>query len=121
MKVLIVDDEPDIITYLTTWFEDKGHQALRASDGRQGMQAIVDENPDLVLLDLKMPRQTGIQLYRNLRKTEKFRNLPVIFVTGMNMYQIFGEECESLPLPQASIDKPIDLTLLEEEINKIFN
>jgi len=85
------------------------------------MQAILRENPDLVLLDLQMPEQTGIQLYRELRQHQTFKHLPVIFITGMANVQIYGSECAALPGPEATIDKPINLQTLEAAIKQILD
>ena len=120
MKVLIVEDEPDVVTFLSTWLEDQGHETCSATDGQQGMQAVLRERPDLVLLDLNMPNQTGLQLYRDLRSDSDLMDLPVFFVTGLTKYQIFSNGCETLPEPQAYIDKPIDLVALEAAIKKVM-
>jgi len=119
-KVLIIDDEPDTITFLTNWLEDNGYDSCSATDGGQGMQVLRSEKPDLILMDLRMPNQTGFQLYRELRLKEEFRHIPVIFVTGLTEFQVFGEECTPLPQPEAFIEKPIDLDALHAAIERIL-
>ena len=119
-KVLIIDDEPDTITFLTNWLEDNGYAPCSATDGNQGMRVIISEKPDLILMDLRMPNQTGFQLYRELRLKSDFRHIPVIFVTGMTESQIFGNECTPLPKPEAFIEKPINLNALHEAIERIL-
>jgi len=118
MKILIIDDEPDTITYLSTWLEDNGFDTCSATDGRRGMLAILAEQPDLVLLDIKMPGQTGIQLYRDMIKNEACRGIPVIIITGMANYKIFDRECGDLPEPAACIEKPFNLEALRAAIEK---
>ncbi len=119
-KVLIIDDEPDTITFLTNWLEDNGYDSCSATDGNQGMQVLRSEKPDLILMDLRMPNQTGFQLYRELRLKSDYKHIPVIFVTGMTESQIFGDECTPLPKPEAFIEKPIDLNALHEAIERIL-
>ncbi len=119
-KVLIVDDEPDTVTFLSEWLQDNGYQACSATDGDQGMQVVLSENPDLILMDLRMPNQTGMQLYRKLRLQEAFQHIPVIFVTGMTEFQIFGKECAPLPKPAAFIEKPINLDALHSAIKQLI-
>ncbi len=119
-KVLVIDDEPDTVTFLSTWLEDHGYHACSASDGSKGMLAILEESPDLVLMDLKMPNQTGIQLYRDIRCDANLADLPVIFITGMAELQIFDGECELLPEPAARLEKPVDLQALQLAINKVL-
>jgi CheY-like chemotaxis protein len=119
-KVLIIDDEPDTITFLTNWLEDNGYDFCSATDGTQGMQVLRSEKPDLVLMDLRMPNQTGFQLYRELRLRSDFKNTPVIFVTGLTQSQIFGEEGTPLPKPEGFIEKPIDLNALHTAIERLL-
>lgn len=118
MKVLIVDDEPDAITFLDTWLKDNGYETCSATDGARGMKAILAERPDLVLLDIKMPHQTGIQLYRDIRLNDECKDIPVIFITGMVDFHMFDKECGRLPEPAACLEKPIDLKALDKAIKK---
>lgn len=120
-KVLIVDDEPDAVAFLSNWLEDNGYAFCAASDGEQGMRVIMQEYPDLILMDLRMPRHTGFQLYRELRSSKNLRRIPVFFVTGLTASQIFGEGCDPLPEPEAFIEKPIDLKALREAIERVLS
>ncbi|MEJ2109134.1 MAG: response regulator [Acidobacteriota bacterium] len=119
-KILIIDDEPDTITFLTNWLEDNGYAACSATDGDMGMQVIQAEKPDLILMDLRMPHRTGFQLYRMLRLNDDFKSIPVIFVTGLPEFQIFDDECTPLPKPEGFIEKPIDLKALHQTIRNIL-
>ena len=119
-KVLIVDDEPDTITFLTQWLEDNGYETCSATDGDQGMMAVIEEYPDIILMDLRMPNQTGMQLYRALRLRDEFGHIPVIFVTGMTEFQIFGRDSTPLPKPEAFIEKPINLDALLSAIKRLI-
>lgn len=78
-KVLIVDDEPDTVAFLSNWLEDNGYSFCTASDGEQGLRVITQESPDLVLMDLRMPRHTGFQLYRELRSNELLKEDTGVF------------------------------------------
>lgn len=113
-KVLVIDDEPDIRTYLKMIFREKGADVLEAPDANQGWRQIRDQKPDLVTLDLIMPHKTGEKLYWELRKDENFRALPVMIVTGygrsdqpsVNFHEFIREK--GLPAPEAFLEKPID-------------
>jgi CheY-like chemotaxis protein len=118
MKILVIDDDPDTLVYLTAWLQDQGYEACSATDGRRGMEAILSEEPDLVLLDINMPGQTGVQLYREIRRNQACTHLPVIFITGMADVQIFDDECGPLAEPEAQVEKPIDLEALRIAIEK---
>jgi CheY-like chemotaxis protein len=82
--ILIVDDESDHITFLTTVLEENGYASISANDGVEGLEVLRREKPDLVLLDLMMPKKSGISMFQELRKDENLSNIPVIVVTGVS-------------------------------------
>ena len=82
-KILIIDDDPVIVKYLTTLFEDNGYEAVSANDGSKGFELLETENPDLITLDLQMPDEWGPRFYRKLSKS-KFKDTPIIVVSGMS-------------------------------------
>ncbi len=119
-KILIIDDEPDTVVFLGTYLQDMGYVTCSASDGIEGMRILEQERPDLVLMDLKMPNQTGLGLYRAIVEHEGLRGLPVIFITGVGAYHLFSRGCEKLPEPAACLTKPVDLVSLRRAIEQIF-
>lgn len=82
VTVLVVDDEPDVVTYLSSVLEDAGMKVLTALDGEQALEILRENDADLISLDLVMPRKSGIRLLVELRKTREWSRIPVIFVTG---------------------------------------
>ena len=80
--VLVVDDEPDVVTYLQSVLEDAGINVVTAHDGDTALALIKTEKIDLISLDLVMPRKSGIRLLVELRKNQGYSRIPVIFVTG---------------------------------------
>jgi CheY-like chemotaxis protein len=114
-KILVVDDEPDILTFLCTLLRKNGYDVCEACDGVEGMKKVMEEKPDLVCLDLLMPEKTGIKMYREMRKDDRLKDLPVIMVTGIEAVEpwefkgfkeFVGER--SIAAPQGYIEKPID-------------
>lgn len=65
-KILVIDDEPHVVTYLKTLLEDNGYETVTANDGAEGLEMAKSHRPDLVCLDITMPETTGIRFYRNL-------------------------------------------------------
>jgi CheY-like chemotaxis protein len=118
MKILIVDDDPDTITFLSAWLEDHGYDTCSASDGERGLKSIASESPDLILLDVRMPNQTGLQLYRDIKLNKQWGDIPVIFISGVDEPQYFDKGSEPLPLPAAFISKPIDFKMLQNAIKR---
>ena len=112
-KVLVIDDEPDVRIFLTRIFKEQGASVLEAADANQGMRQIKEHNPDLVSLDMIMPHMTGEKLYWELRKDEKYMNVPVIIVSGYTKvdnpkidFDNFLKE-KKIPEPQGFVEKPI--------------
>jgi len=117
-KVLIIDDEPDTVLFLTAWLEDEGYETCSAYNGEEGLRVLQDERPDLVLMDLKMPGSTGMHLYREIFRQRELKKIPVIFISGMVDVKIFDDNLTPLPEPAARLDKPIDLEALKAEVVK---
>lgn len=120
-KIVVVDDEPDTTTFLCAWLEDQGYDSCFAADGEQGIILIRIVQPDLILLDLKMPNHTGMGLYREICLDEQLKDIPVILITGMTDFHLIDTDCSPLPEPLARIDKPIDMGLLRSTIKQAFD
>lgn len=81
-KILLVDDEPDILDFLRYNLQKEGYQVFTANDGVEGLKAAEVARPDLVILDIMMPRMDGVELCRELRNRPEFANLLIIFLTA---------------------------------------
>ncbi|MCP4600474.1 MAG: response regulator [Proteobacteria bacterium] len=101
-KILVVDDEADIRTFLTAVLKKGGYDTLTASDGAEALKTVQQEKPDAVILDLQMPNQTGTDFYRKLSKDKELKNIPVIVVSGLAGRNL------AVRKPVAVFDKPID-------------
>ena len=101
-KILIVDDEDDIITFLQTVFRKAGYETVTAMNGEEALEAVKNEEPDLITLDLQMPKNTGTDFYRKIRKDKKHANIPVVVVSGLPGRHL------AIPRPMAVFEKPID-------------
>src|SRR3972149_83831 len=83
-KILIVDDEPDVLKYLSTFFMDNGFSVITAVNGREGFDPALAEKPDLITLDITMPEESGVRCYRDLCENPATKSIPVIIVTGIS-------------------------------------
>ena len=101
-KILIVDDDPNIVDYLTELFNDNGYATCSATDGREALNVARQEKPDLITLDLEMPEEWGPRFYRKMSQDPDIKNTPVIVISGLsgNKYAI--------QKAVASISKPFD-------------
>jgi CheY-like chemotaxis protein len=83
-KILIVDDDPNIIDYLTTLFDDNGYSTFSAQDVKEGLEIARKETPDLITLDLEMPEEWGPRFYRKMSQEKALKNIPVIVISGLS-------------------------------------
>ncbi len=107
--VLVVDDEPDTVAFLTTLLEDNGFATISAGDGAQARAILEEQRPDLISLDITMPEKSGVRLYRELRDSEKLKDIPIIIVTGVSDdFERFISSRKQVPPPDGYVPKPID-------------
>lgn len=107
-RILIVDDEEDIRTYLSTLLEDQGFQTVQAKDGEEAMKIIQTEPPDLITLDVSMPEKSGVKFFRELKTNDRWKQIPVIIVTGVSEdFKGFISSRHQIPAPEGFVAKPI--------------
>jgi len=80
--ILVVDDNPDVRLALSTLLQDEGYEVAEASDGDLGLDAARERKPDLILLDLMMPRMDGFETHKELKKDENLADIPVVVLTA---------------------------------------
>lgn len=126
-KILILDDEADVRTYLATLLQDNGYQAITANDGQEGFEKLKSERPDLVTLDITMPEKSGIRFYRDLRDDPELADIPVVVVTGVTGYgrssddfKRFLSTRKQVAPPEGFIAKPIDQEVLLSTIRELL-
>ncbi len=81
-KILIVDDEPDILEFLRYNLEKEGYEVLTANDGEEGLLVAEKEHPSLIILDIMMPKMDGVEVCRHLRARPEFANTVITFLTA---------------------------------------
>ena len=124
-KVLVVDDELDMRIFITTLLETSGYKPLSAVDGKEGLQIARQKKPKLVILDVMMPNESGINLYRELKNDPELKNIPVIMLSALSKKTFFHSQRvldeykgEKVPEPEAYIEKPPEPDELLEAIQK---
>lgn len=124
-KAVVIDDEKDLTTYLTTILEENDFSVKAANDAVSGEQLIREEQPDLILIDLVMPGRTGIQLFTKLRKDPDTKNIPLVMVTGIKeqMQVDWGEIVDrySARKPDGFVEKPIEPVRLMSVVNAVMS
>jgi twitching motility two-component system response regulator PilH len=118
-KILIVDDEADIRTYLEVLFQEAGYETETADDGVTAMPKVKQFKPDLISLDIIMDEETGQKFYRDLAKDPEMSKIPVIICSGVPRYkELFSRSYRTMPKPFAFIEKPIDKDLMLQKVKE---
>ena len=126
-RVLTVDDDPDISIFVKTVLDENGYTPLVARNGETGLAIARDEGPDLIILDVLMPKQSGIRMYRELKSDESLKDIPVIILSGIAKRTFlrsqealteFGDE--SIPEPDVYIEKPVEPVELAETVKGLI-
>ena len=112
-RILVVGDEVDMRTFVCTLLGTCGYQSLVASDGEEGIQKARELRPELIILDVMLPKEGGIQMYRELKTDDNLKDIPVIMLSGISKKTFFHSQNilnsymgQSLPEPEAYIEKP---------------
>jgi DNA-binding response OmpR family regulator len=113
-KVLIVDDESSMVSFLQRHVSNAGYEFVTASNGQEALEKIQREQPDLVLLDLVMPGMNGFETCRRIRENEKTKKLPVLIITALRSQSdsASAADCGA----NEFIVKPIDGPLLVKRL-----
>lgn len=121
-KILIIDDEEDVLTYLSTFFEDNGFNVISAINGKEGVRKAVTENPDLITLDVSMPEESGVKALREIQENNITKNTPVILITGVAYdFKKFIETRKQVHPPEGYFEKPVDREKLLKKVNELLN
>ena len=118
-KILVVDDEPDIRTFLSVVLEDQGATVIQAADGEQALLLAIQEKPDLITLDLSMPGKNGGMVFEEIRNNPKIASTKVCIITGKpELRRLIYER--PVPPPDGYLDKPVNEEGLLTNIRKIL-
>ncbi len=125
-KVLVVDDDQTAVAFVRTTLEPEKYEVVGVSDGLAGLLQARKDPPDLIILDVYMPRQPGFYTLRDLKADPKTKNIPVVMLTGVgerlgitfstqDIYDFLGTE------PDAYLEKPIDPRFLRKIVNRLLS
>ena len=125
--ILVVDDEKHIVTYLETLLRDNGYDTIAAFNGKTALEEARSRKPDLVTLDITMPKTSGVRFYRELKEDPNLASTPVVIVTAVTGYAGDPEEFKKfistrkqVPPPEGYVAKPIDKQELLDTIKRLL-
>ncbi len=125
-KILVIDDDPDVHTWVQKILESKPYEVVSAYDGYEGLRKVVEERPDLIILDVIMPGKHGMDVCRELKTDEKyhfFSNIPVLMLT------VYPEDRETMHLSMQAgmmmeaedyLQKPVDPEELVKRVEDLL-
>ncbi len=145
-RVLVVDDDVNTVKFLSVALREGGYEPVQAYDGEEGFRRVEESSPDLILLDVMMPKRSGFVLFKQLRKDDRYKQIPVIMLTAVadalvedesdseqgkfeHPYDSLRESLrktvrqmkeEGLVRPDMFIEKPIDPEALVEAVRRLI-
>lgn len=117
-KILVIDDEVELIKAITIRFKASGYEVIPASDGQEGIDKAQEFKPDLILLDIIMPKVDGYEVCKNLKTDPKTKGIPIIVFTAAGQRDM-EERCMAAGAA-AVIKKPFETAELLELVNKFL-
>jgi CheY-like chemotaxis protein len=116
--ILVVDDEADVVAYLSALLQDAGYAVRTAADGQKAIDDVRRQKPDLVSLDITMPEKSGVRFYREMREDPELAEIPIVIVTGVTSplagakgvgsFERFISSRKQVAPPDGFFEKPIE-------------
>ena len=123
-KILAIDDEPDTLTFYSEVLEDENFIPITADNGLEGLIKARDEKPDLILLDIMMPKKGGVMTYKELKRDPDLKSIPVIIITGVSKHvdykSLLDRPSTGRIAPEGHLVKPITADDLIKAIRKVL-
>jgi CheY-like chemotaxis protein len=123
--VLIVDDEADVATYMATVLRAHGHTVTIANSVQSGLAAVNETRPDLICLDIMMPHESGISMYRRLKQDSTTASIPIVVISGVELEGKFDIQSylpdESVPPPECFLEKPVNVEEFLDTVERLLS
>lgn len=123
----MIDDELSIVAYLTTVLEDNGYDASSATDPEVALAIAREQLPDLITLDIMMPRRSGVALYQEFKLDSELREIPVVFLSAFSRSSGVGPASfrkmvpdERIPVPDVYLEKPVGVSDFLETVASLI-
>ena len=116
-KILVVDDEPDLVHMIKSVLEKDGYEVITASDGHQALNTIKAMAPDLMIVDLTMPVMSGWHFSSKVRQDERYKKTPIIVLSGLIEHEKEPQQFETADVYMA---KPFDVFKLAEKVKELL-
>ncbi len=112
-NILVVEDDLHMRIFITTVLETSGYNATATKDGQEGIRKVKEDRPDLIILDVMMPEEGGVSMYRQLKTDNQLKDIPVVMLSGVesktflhSLKMMSMGLRDPLPDPEAYVEKP---------------
>ena len=126
-SILVADDDRDVVTFVSTVLEKSGYKVISAKNGEEALEKIKANRPDLVILDVLMPKQSGIRLYRELKTDQSLKDIPVVILSGISKRTFLRSQevltefgGEPVHEPEVYIEKPVEADDLAQTVSEVL-
>lgn len=144
-KVIVIDDDKNAVKFLSALLNENGYETLVAYDGREGLEKIENNKVDLIVLDVMMPKKTGFVLFKQLKKKDEYKDIPILMLTAIaaSLMELDAEKEDTFERPYDSlreslrkaiqemrqdgevrpdmfVDKPVDPETFIEKVRKLI-
>ena len=121
-RILVVDDESDVREYLQLALEDAGFEVETACDGSEALEKVHQNPPNLISLDLVMPKHSGVKFYRDIQKDKEYSKIPVLTVTGHARDALGKADFEEMTMsgPGVYLEKPVSKVKYVAAVRKLL-
>ena len=122
-KILVVDDEPDVVEMIKTALESAAYQVVTAFNGQEGIEKAQKEKPDAIVLDIMMPVKDGFATCRELKGDPACKDIPIVILTAVGEHFANSRYAKSMGLELEAedyIDKPVDPKILLSRVQKLL-
>ena len=126
-NILVVEDDLHMRIFITTVLETSGYNATASKDGQDGIRKVKEDRPDLIILDVMMPEEGGVSMYRQLKTDNQLKDIPVVMLSGVESKTFLHSLKmmsiglrDPLPAPEAYVEKPLKAEELLNIVQKLL-
>jgi two-component system alkaline phosphatase synthesis response regulator PhoP len=114
-KVLVVDDDKNAVKFLSVVLSENGYDPVIASDGREGLEKVEENDIDLIVLDVMMPKKTGFVLFKELKRKDQYKDIPILMLTAVaaSLGELDAQEEDTFERPYDSLRESLRNTIQE--------
>jgi len=114
-QVLVIDDDQNAVRYLSVVLSDHGYEPVAAYDGSEGLQKIERARPNLIVLDVMMPKKSGFVLFKQLKKDDRYRDIPILMITAVSgvLEELEDHKDEMFEKPYDTLREALKKTIQE--------